>query len=167
VDETTPPTICQSSRQRAGVACGAGPAGAGWLWCYLYRAIDRDGNPCRHDAQRKPGHEGGPSALPLGQGDHRLHAGPGDERRAWLLSKGNSVDPGPEGPAPDERRLEQNHRGIKGCIRYMRSFKDQDAAERFCREDDELRDFLRARPITINASQHIAAATASSSTPES
>jgi putative transposase len=27
----------------------------------------------------------------------------------------------------------------------LRDFKDQDAAERFCREHDEFRDFLRAR----------------------
>ncbi len=42
-------------------------------------------------------------------------------------------------------RLEQDHRGIKGRIRCMRGFKDHDAADRFCREHDELRDLLRAR----------------------
>lgn len=40
-------------------------------------------------------------------------------------------------------RLEQDHRGIKGRIRYMRGFKDHDAADRFCREHGELRDLLR------------------------
>jgi putative transposase len=42
-------------------------------------------------------------------------------------------------------RLEQDHRGIKGRIRCMRGFKEHDAAGRFCREHDELRNFLRSR----------------------
>jgi putative transposase len=42
-------------------------------------------------------------------------------------------------------RLEQDHRGIKGRIRCMRGFKEHDAADRFCREYDELRNFLRSR----------------------
>ena len=33
-------------------------------------------------------------------------------------------------------RLEQDHRGIKGRIRCMRSFKEHDAADRFCREHE-------------------------------
>ena len=42
-------------------------------------------------------------------------------------------------------RLEQDHRGIKGRIRCMRGFKEHGAADRFCREHDELRNFLRSR----------------------
>jgi transposase-like protein len=42
-------------------------------------------------------------------------------------------------------RLEQDHRGIEGRIRCMRGFKEYDAADRFCREHDELRNFLRSR----------------------
>ena len=42
-------------------------------------------------------------------------------------------------------RLEQDHRGIKGRIRCMRGFKEHEAADRFCREYDELRNFLRSR----------------------
>src|ERR1700710_1432402 len=41
--------------------------------------------------------------------------------------------------------LEQDHRGVKGRIRYMRGFKEFDAAARFCRGYDELRAFLRLR----------------------
>ena len=41
--------------------------------------------------------------------------------------------------------LEHDHRGIKGRIQSMRGFKNHDAANRFCREHDELRDLLRAR----------------------
>jgi transposase-like protein len=39
--------------------------------------------------------------------------------------------------------LEQNHRGMKGCYRPMRGFKNFDAAHRFCRAFDEVRSFLR------------------------
>ena len=42
-------------------------------------------------------------------------------------------------------RLEQDHRGIKGRIRCMRGFKEHEAADRFSREHDELRNFLRSR----------------------
>jgi transposase-like protein len=42
-------------------------------------------------------------------------------------------------------RLEQDHREIKGRIRCMRGFKEHEAADRFCREYDELRNFLRSR----------------------
>jgi putative transposase len=42
-------------------------------------------------------------------------------------------------------RLEQDHRWIKGRIGCIRGFKNFDAADRFCREHDELRDVLRAR----------------------
>ena len=42
-------------------------------------------------------------------------------------------------------RLEQYHRGIKGRIRCMRSFKSHDAASRFCAEHGELRNLIRPR----------------------
>jgi putative transposase len=41
--------------------------------------------------------------------------------------------------------LEQDHRGIKGRIRYMRGLKSFTSAERFCRTYDELGDHLRPR----------------------
>ncbi len=40
---------------------------------------------------------------------------------------------------------EQDHRGIKGRIRCMRSFMSHDAVYRFCREHGELRDLPRPR----------------------
>ena len=39
--------------------------------------------------------------------------------------------------------MEQDHRGIKGRYRSMRGFKNFDAAHRFCRAFDEVRNFLR------------------------
>ena len=40
------------------------------------------------------------------------------------------------------RRLEQDHRRIKGRIRWMHGFKSHDAAARFCREHGDLRNLL-------------------------
>jgi putative transposase len=63
--------------------------------------------------------------------------------------------------------LEQDHRGVKGLHRPMRGFKNFDAAHRFCRAFDEVRNFLRlASYINQNVSlacrrtihvQHVAA----------
>ena len=118
-------------------------------WCYLYRAIDRDGNlidtmlsPTRDmkAAQRffrsarsvagfvpnwvtTDGHKSYPRAIRSTLGRNVRH------RTSVYLNN----------------RLEQDHRGIKGRIRCMRGFKEHDAAERFCREHDELRNFLRSR----------------------
>ena len=142
-----------------GVAVGprrAGKAGRCWHvdetyvkvageWCYLYRAIDRDGNlidvylsetrdmakaflrSARSVTQVEPeqvttdGHTSYPRAIADELGaevDHRTS------------QYKNNV-------------IEQNHRGIKGRYRPMRGFKNFDAAQRFCRAFDEVRNFLR------------------------
>ena len=118
-------------------------------WCYLYRAIDRDGNlidtmlSATRDmraAQRffrsarsvagfvpdrvtTDGHNSYPRAIRSTLGRRVRH------RTSVYLNN----------------RLEQDHRGIKGRIRCMRGFKEHSAAGRFCREHDELRNFLRSR----------------------
>ena len=118
-------------------------------WCYLYRAIDRDGNlidtmlSATRDmraAQRffrsarsvagfvpdrvtTDGHNSYPRAIRSTLGRRVRHR--------------TSVYP--------NNRLEQDHRGIKGRIRCMRGFKEHEAADRFCREHDELRNFRRSR----------------------
>src|SRR5206468_12903145 len=51
-------------------------------------------------------------------------------------------------------RMEQDHRGIKGRYRPMRSFKCPRSAARFCRGYDELRNFLRPRSCPY---QHVPA----------
>src|SRR5215213_9937914 len=118
-------------------------------WCYLYRAIDRNGNlvdvlfsehrdmaaaqaffrsaqavtGVTPDRVTTDGHDSYPRAIrtTLGKGvRHRT--------RAYL-----------------NNRLEQDHRGIKGRYRPMRGFKCPRSAARFCHAYDELRNFLRPR----------------------
>ena len=87
--------------------------------------------------------------LPLGTIGRRLCAGPGDNRRAYSYPRairstlGRTVRH--RTSVYLNNRLEQDHRGIKGRIRCMRGFKEHEAADRFCREYDELRNFLRSR----------------------
>jgi putative transposase len=101
-------------------------------WCYLYRAIDRDGNLIDTmlsatgfvpDRVTTDGHKSYPRAIRSTLGRDVRH-----RTNVYL-----------------NNRLEQDHRGIKGRIRCMRGFKEHDAADRFCREYDELRNFLRSR----------------------
>src|ERR1700722_15315189 len=125
-------------------------------WCYLYRAIDRDGNlidtmlSATRDmkaAQRffrsaqsvvgfvpdrvtTDGHNSYPRAVRSTLGRNVRH---------WTSVYLNN-------------RLEQDHRGIKGRIQCMRGFKEHSAADRFCREHDELRNFLRSR---FRHNQHV------------
>jgi putative transposase len=118
-------------------------------WCYLYRAIDRNGNLVdvmlseRRDLQAAraffrsakavtgvvpdrvttDGHDAYPAAIRRELGDTVRH-----RTSAYL-----------------NNRLEQDHRGIKGRYRPMRGFGSVISARRFCRGHDELRSFLRAR----------------------
>lgn len=126
-------------------------------WCYLYRAIDRDGNLVdsmlsqRRDlpaAKRffrraqtvvghKPerittdGHDAYPQAIVKALGKAVTH-----RTNEYLNS-----------------RLEQDHRGIKQRYYGMRGFKSFVSASRFCTAFDELRNYLRARQrMTENVS---------------
>ena len=129
-------------------------------WVYLYRAIDRSGvlvdvrlSETRDMAAAQAffrsakavttvtptrvttdGHDSYPRAIRSELGEHVRH------RTNRYLNN----------------RLEQDHRGIKGRYRPMRGFKCVRSAARFCRGYDELRNFLRPRPLhhqPISASQ--------------
>jgi len=115
------------------------------VWCYLYRAIDRDGTlvdvylsetrdmakaflrSARSVTQVEPeqvttdGHTSYPKAIAEEHGN--------DVEHRTSQYKNNVI--------------EQDHRGIKG--RYLRGFKNFDAAHRFCRAFDET---SSARPAT-------------------
>jgi putative transposase len=51
------------------------------------------------------------------------------------------------------KRLEQDHRGVKGRYGPMRGFKSPRSAGEFCRAYDELRNLLRSRSRTNRFSQ--------------
>lgn len=53
-----------------------------------------------------------------------------------------------------EHRLEQDHGSINGVIRCMCGFKSHAAAERFCREHGELRNFHVRATVTTKSSPH-------------
>lgn len=121
------------------------------VWCYLYRAIDRDGNlvdtmlsPTRDKAAAKrflpqmvatvghkpervttDGHPAYPQAIRAALGRRVKH-----RHSAYL-----------------NNRLEQDHRGVKQRYYPMRGFGNFDAAARFCRAFDEQRPYFRLRTI--------------------
>ncbi len=118
-------------------------------WCYLYRAIDRDGNlvdsmlsehrdmasakrfftGAKEVVGHKParvttdGHDSYPRAI------HRILGRKVVHRTNRYLNN----------------RLEQDHRGIKQRYYPMRGFGNFDSASRFCTAFDEQRDYFRSR----------------------
>lgn len=120
-------------------------------WCYLYRAIDADGNLVDSRLSEKrdmeaakeffkqalavvghvpeqvttDGHTSYPRAVRETLGDSVLH------RTSKYLNN----------------RLEQDHRGVKQRYYPMHGFGNFASAARFCSAFDELRDYLRPHPI--------------------
>jgi putative transposase len=118
-------------------------------WCYLYRAIDRDGNlvdtmlsATRDMAAAKAFFRSAKATMGF-RPDRVTTDGHSSYPRAINSVLGKTVRHRTN--AYLNNRLEQDHRGIKGRIRCMRCFKDHDAAACFCREHGELRDLLRLR----------------------
>jgi putative transposase len=127
-------------------------------WCYLYRAIDRNGDLVdtmlsehRDMAAAKAFFRSARSATGMVP-DRVTTDGHGSYPRAIRSTLGRHVKH--RTSAYRNNRLEQDHRGVKGRIRYMRGFKEFDAADRFCRGYDELRSFLRLR---TRHNQHVPA----------
>ena len=118
-------------------------------WCYLYRAIDRDGNLIdamlseHRDMQAAKAFFRSARATMGFRPDRVTTDGHGSYPRAIRTVLGKTVRH--RTSAYLNNRLEQDHRGIKGRIRCMRGFKSHDAAKRFCREHGELRNLLRPR----------------------
>src|ERR671927_864674 len=127
-------------------------------WCYLYRAIDRNGDLVdtvlsehRDMAAAQAFFRSAKSVT--GQVPERVTTdGHGSYPRAICSTLGRHVVH--RTSAYKNNRLEQDHRGVKGRTRCMRGFKSFASAERFCRSYDELRDFLRLR---TRHNQHIPA----------
>ena len=118
-------------------------------WCYLYRAIDRDGNlidtmlSATRDMRAAKRFFRSARSVAGFVPDRVTTDGHNSYPRAIRSTLGRNVRH--RTSVYLNNRLEQDHRGIKGRIRCMRGFKEHDAADRFCREHDELRNFLRSR----------------------
>jgi transposase-like protein len=149
-------------KRRRGIA---GSSGQSWYadetylkvqgrWCYLYRAVDRDGNlidtMLRAIRDMKAARRFFRSARSIvGFVPDRVTTdGHNSCARAIRSTLGRNVRH--RTSVYLNNRLEQDHRGIKGRIRCMRGFKEHEAADRFSRDYDELRNFLRS-PGLFNA----------------
>ena len=118
-------------------------------WCYLYRAIDRDGNLVdtmlseHRDMAAAQAFFRSARAVAGVTPERVTTDGHGSYPRAIRSTLGRRVVH--RTSAYKNNGLEQDHRGVKGRTRCMRGFKSFASAERFCRSHDELRDFLRLR----------------------
>jgi transposase-like protein len=119
------------------------------VWCYLYRAIDRDGNLVGSMLSQTRDMDAAQRFFGQAQGV----AGQAPER---VTTDGHTSYPRAIretlGEAVEHRcnqylnnRLEQDHRGIKQRYYPMRGFGTFESAARFCRAFDELRQFERYR----------------------
>jgi putative transposase len=116
-------------------------------WCYLYRAIDRDGNlvdvflsETRDMAAAKAFLRSARSVTQV-EPEQVTTDGHTSYPKAIAEELGKDVDH--RTSQYKNNVIEQNHRSIKGRYRPMRGFKNFDAAQRFCRAFDEVRNFLR------------------------
>ena len=116
-------------------------------WCYLYRAIDRNGDLVgtmlsehRDMAAAKAFFRSAKSVTGVVP-DKVTTDGHGSYPRAICSTLGRHVEH--RTSAYKNNRLEQDHRGVKGRTRCMRGFKSFASAERFCRSYDEFRNLLR------------------------
>src|ERR671927_1350148 len=130
-------------------------------WCYLYRAIDRNGDLVdtmlsehRDMAAAQAFFRSAKSATGLVP-DRVTTDGHGSYPRAIRSTLGRHVEH--RTSAYKNNRLEQDHRGVRGRIRCMRGFKEARAAERFCRGYDELRAFSAVAIATTSTSPPTAA----------
>ena len=116
-------------------------------WCYLYRAIDRDGtlvdvylSETRDMAAAKAFLR---SARSVTQVEPEPVTTDGHTSYPKAIADELGTDVDHRTSQYKNNVIEQDHRGIKGRYRSMRGFKNFDAAHRFCRAFDEVRNFLR------------------------
>src|SRR5215211_1247265 len=118
-------------------------------WCYLYRAIDRNGTLVdvlfseHRDMAAAQAFFRSAQAVTGVTPERVTTDGHDSDPRAIRTELGKGVRH--RTSAYLNNRLEQDHRGIKGRYRPMRGFKCPRSAARFCRAYDELRNFLRSR----------------------
>src|SRR3954471_17376955 len=116
-------------------------------WCYLYRAIDRDGtlvdvylSETRDMAAAKAFLR---SARSVTQVEPEQVTTDGHTSYPKAIAEELGTDVDHRTSQYKNNVMEQDHRGIKGRYRSMRGFKAFGSADRFCRAFDEIRNFLR------------------------
>ena len=118
-------------------------------WCYLYRAIDRDGNLVDSMLSEKRDMEAAKRFFKqavdvVGHRPERVTTDGHDSYpRAIRETLGSEVTHRCNPYL--NNRLEQDHRGIKQRYYPMRGFGSVASASRFCRAFDEVRQFFRVR----------------------
>ena len=119
------------------------------MWCYLYRAIDSDGNLVDsmlslHRDMEAAKRFFAQSREVVGQGPDQVTT---DGHDAYPRAIRETL--GPEVVHRCSRyknnAMEQDHRGMKGRYRPMRGFGSVIGAARFCAAYEEVRDFFRHR----------------------
>lgn len=148
----------------------SGQAGLSWYvdetyvkvrgkWCYLYRAIDADGNLVDSRLSEKRNMEAAKyffqQALEtVGHAPERVTSDGHDSYPRAIRETFGSAVTHRCNPYLNNR-LEQDHRGIKQRYYPMRGFGNFSSAARFCRAFDEMRQFFRFR-TTMNQSVPLA-----------
>ena len=149
------PLIAEQLRTRR-----RGQAGMSWYvdetyvkvhgkWCYLYRAIDQDGNLIDSMLSEKRNMESAQRFFKQAVAvvghvpDQVTTDGHSSYPRAIRETMSNDV--AHRTSKYLNNRLEQDHRGIKQRYYPMRGFGTVEAASRFCCAFDELRNYLRSR----------------------
>ncbi len=118
-------------------------------WCYLYRAIDEDGNLVDVRLSEKRDMEAAKAFFAqahevAGQPPHRVVTdGLASYPRAIAEELGTDVEHEVRGCLGNP--IEQSHRGIKQRYYPMLGFGAIERAKRFCQAFDEVKQFLRPR----------------------
>ncbi len=126
-------------------------------WAYLYRAVDRSGNLVDTILREYRDMTAAQTFLCSAKSvtdqvpNQAITDGHGCYPRAIRSTLGRRAV---HRTSAYKNRLEQDHRGVKGRIRWMHRFKSFDSAERFCRSHDKLRNFIR---LQTHHNQHVPA----------
>ena len=118
-------------------------------WCYLYRAIDKEGNLVDVRLSKKRDMAAAKAffkkALAIADAPPEQVTTDGHDAYPRAVKEELSVKVQHRTSRYLNNRIEQDHRGIRGRYKGMRSFNNFNSAARFCDAYDGLRDYLRPR----------------------